>query len=500
VVERIDLFLAKKRLAGGLFRRDVDDADRVRPQADQRSATMSEQDESDGVAAAVADPPRAAGRVGGRAVDVCRLRPNRRLRENIYDPQGVLLLAAGHIITPSFLEKITARGITRVVLDAGSGPAAVHTRELVRQAERRRRQVHGKSDRPELIGPAARKLERLIEFTGVPAMRPNPQRPAVSRRLPADELRERASAGVEQTRLAAARHGQLAADLLRGRPMHAAGCRDLLHDLFQVVDADDSLPMLVMDLRRTDGDEYLFQHGVNAALLAMGMARSLCLHHAQVIDVGLGTLLHDVGMLRLPQAVRHADRLQRAERKLIERHPIDTIELLSPVHALGDQVQLIAYQIHERCNGGGYPRCRTIETIHPLSRIAAVADTFTAMVVDRPYRRALSPYEAVTRLLYQGRDGLYDRTVLRALLNVTSLFPVGSYVELSDGSLAKVLRANGMDHTRPVVVPLSEDGRASGDELDLSKARGVRVARALTDLSRVGAGAGGDEAPVLRVA
>ena len=129
-----------------------------------------------------------------------------------------------------------------------------------------------------------------------------------------------------------------------------------------------------------------------------------------------------------------------------------TFDLLQPVFdKVPAAARMVAYQMHERCNGSGYPRGRTGGHIHDLAKISAVADVFIALASPRPHRHGMRPYHAMVKLLHDVREGLFDGTVVRALLQTVSLFPLGSYVALSDGRTGKVIRSNGEQYTRPVV-------------------------------------------------
>jgi hypothetical protein len=85
-----------------------------------------------------------------------------------------------------------------------------------------------------------------------------------------------------------------------------------------------------------------------------------------------------------------------------------------------------------------------------------VADIFTALRSPRPYRAPLMPYAAMECLIRQAREHYVEPDVVRALLRIQSLFPLGSFVTLSDGSVARVLRSNRDDYTRPVVQRVQE--------------------------------------------
>ncbi len=132
--------------------------------------------------------------------------------------------------------------------------------------------------------------------------------------------------------------------------------------------------------------------------------------------------------------------------------------------------RMVAYQIHERCNGNGYPRNRQASMIHQAAKVAAVADVYVALVSPRSHRPALMPYYAVEHLIYGVKDGQFDSSAVRALLKTISLFPIGSYIKLSDHRVARVIRANPEHFGRPVVEVWSPDKLDQASEVvDLSE-------------------------------
>jgi hypothetical protein len=111
----------------------------------------------------------------------------------------------------------------------------------------------------------------------------------------------------------------------------------------------------------------------------------------------------------------------------------------------------IAYQMHERPDGTGYPRQRKKEQIHFLSRVAAVADVYVALASPRPFRPGILPHTALQAVTQAAGEGRLDQAAAQALLRTLSAFPLGSYVQLSDGRVGTVLRSNDMLFERPVV-------------------------------------------------
>jgi HD-GYP domain-containing protein (c-di-GMP phosphodiesterase class II) len=169
-------------------------------------------------------------------------------------------------------------------------------------------------------------------------------------------------------------------------------------------------------------------------------------------------------MLRVPPEIRNARGcLATADWIEITKHPIYSLEILQRIAGLPPVVPLVVYQIHERPNGKGYPRGRSGANIHSFAKVVQVADIYTALRSIRPYRPPLMPYAAMECLIRQAQNHDVEPDVVRALLRIQSLFPLASFVTLSDGSVARVLRSNRDDYTRPVV-QLLQDSRGKAAE------------------------------------
>lgn len=199
--------------------------------------------------------------------------------------------------------------------------------------------------------------------------------------------------------------------------------------------------------------KYPSSHSLHVAMLAASVGANMGWDTKTLVELGVGCLLHDSGMIRVPEDCYDTDRvLDDGEFTEILRHPLHTFDLLADEHS---QVPLasrmVAFQMHERCDGSGYPRNRLSEQIHEAAKVAAVADVYMALVSARPHRPALMPYFAVEHLLYGVKNGQFDSTVVRAFLKTVSLFPIGSYLKLADHRVARVIRANPECFGRPVI-------------------------------------------------
>jgi len=229
-------------------------------------------------------------------------------------------------------------------------------------------------------------------------------------------------------------------------------------------------------------DRYPSRHSLRVAMLATAMGAHMGWDERSLVELSIGCLLHDVGMLGLDPGAYETKRiLSLADFTQIAKHPVLAIESL---RQYTDQLPLasrmVAYQIHERSNGSGYPRGAKADQIHDLAKLAAVADVYVAMVSPRPHRPGIVPYHALKKILHDTKAGLFDSDVVRALLKSVSLFPIGSYVALSDGRVGKVIRARGTEYDRPIVEAWTrEEPTASRSIVDLSQQGAVRITSTL---------------------
>jgi HD-GYP domain-containing protein (c-di-GMP phosphodiesterase class II) len=204
-------------------------------------------------------------------------------------------------------------------------------------------------------------------------------------------------------------------------------------------------------------DDHVYSHSLNVCLLSINIAASYGYSREQIEEIGIGALLHDVGMLLIPRAIRLSEkRLGEDEWYEIQKHPIIGLHLLEKVRGLPASVPFIAYQIHERINAKGYPKRRRGVLIHRYAKVVQVADIYEAFTSPRPHRPPYIPYKAMAALITMSRQNLVSQDFVKAFLEYASLFPVGSMVQLNDKRIAKVIGANGSSYAKPVLSILTD--------------------------------------------
>lgn len=199
-------------------------------------------------------------------------------------------------------------------------------------------------------------------------------------------------------------------------------------------------------------DEDLPEQCYAAGALALATAARLGWPEAEVRLAALAGMLADVGMAAVPEELRNNARaLNEIEINRVRRHPTLGVVLLESIPGLPEEVRRAAFEHQERENGSGYPRGLRSDSIADLSKVAAVATLFAAMTSRRSYRLTKRPYDALEDLIMLASAGALDRRVVRALVQAVGLFPVGSWVLLSNGSTGQVVAADPLKIDRPAV-------------------------------------------------
>ena len=135
-------------------------------------------------------------------------------------------------------------------------------------------------------------------------------------------------------------------------------------------------------------------HSDRVTELSVRIASAMGLSQDDLTLLRESALLHDIGKIGVPSAILNKpDRLERDEYEVIKSHVTLGVEILSPIEAFAPMLPVVRHH-HERYDGKGYPDGLAGDDIPLMARIVAVADTFDAMVSDRPYRRGMDPRHA----------------------------------------------------------------------------------------------------------
>ena len=200
---------------------------------------------------------------------------------------------------------------------------------------------------------------------------------------------------------------------------------------------------------------FLVIHTMRTTVLAIAVGFQLHLPLSKMIELGVTCVLHEIGMLRLPpQLYMSSRKLSIREKAQISKHTLLGYSIIKDL-SFALPVQLGVLEHHEKENGTGYPRRLTSEKISANAKVIAVACTYEAISSPRSYKDEKSTFDALLELL-QNKERAYDPSVIKALLYTVSLYPIGTYVYLTNRKVAEVIDTNPDNPKLPVVQLLTE--------------------------------------------
>lgn len=226
-------------------------------------------------------------------------------------------------------------------------------------------------------------------------------------------------------------------------------CAGLLVD-----EAGHNAALLHYCLRREEHGGFLCRRAAGTAVAVCLLGRSLGIDRPTLEELTIGGLLLDLGKVAVPVPIlAKPAALSAGEQAYVRRHVERGLEFAAAAGLPARAVEMIASH-HERLDGSGYPRQLAGTTIPLFGRLAAIADAYDAMTLNRRYAAALSP-PAALRQLESLAGEQYDAALVEELAGALGPYPSGTLVELADGSVGLV---HAGPPARPAVL-LSHDAQ-----------------------------------------
>lgn len=203
----------------------------------------------------------------------------------------------------------------------------------------------------------------------------------------------------------------------------------------------------IYDIKERSADVYA--HSISICVLATLVALKLGLDKEKVHDIGVGCLLHDLGLRYMMIEYEDQDIETLSDKELVEykKHPVYGYTALKNENWLSKKSKEIILCHHEKIDGSGYPLHATEMSIE--TKIVNVCDTFDEMICGIG-RKRMKIYEAV-EYLKSFKNILFDGKIVDALLEFTAVYPSGSVVETNEKEIAVVIRQNKGFQERPII-------------------------------------------------
>ncbi len=291
---------------------------------------------------------------------------------------------------------------------------------------------------------------------------------------PVEETAQQATERVRREMLSAQR---AAAELCQrqfdeaGLAWHAAQDRVIANPEQACRDTED-LARSLLDKMLVDGDmcirlltcnagDSAGSHAMNVAVISLLMGRVFGLGDDEMLDLGTGALMHDVGKLDLPERVRQIDeRMDKEDLALYRDHVAHGVAHGRRM-GLRPGALLVLAQHHENADGSGFPLRVKSERMSVAARIVALVNRYDKLCNSPLLAQAHTPHEALS-LLFAQAQSKFDASLLNSFIRMMGVYPAGSVVQLTDERYALVMSVNSSRPLKPNV--LVHDPKLPRDE------------------------------------
>lgn len=223
----------------------------------------------------------------------------------------------------------------------------------------------------------------------------------------------------------------------------------------------------ILDIKSID--EYLYNHSLNVSVISSIIGKWLSLKGADLDNLILAGLLHDIGKIRIdPQILHKPGALTENEFSEMKKHPLHSHRMLAELGYKNLEIIRAVTLHHEKEDGTGYPLGITGEKIPLYAKILSVADIFDAMTSNRVYKDRVSPFK-VLEMFQNQTFGKLDYRIVSTFVKKFLEYYVGSEVLLSNDKKAKIISLNIYEITKPLVITFE------GEFLDISKKREIKI-------------------------
>mgnify|MGYP001396212458 CR=1 FL=1 len=214
-------------------------------------------------------------------------------------------------------------------------------------------------------------------------------------------------------------------------------------------------------------DDYTYQHSVQVGMLSFYLASWLGYSQEESVEIGQAGFLHDIGKCRIDSAILNKpDRLTDEEFAVIKRHPQYGHDIIK--NSMDNEIAaIVAAQHHERNDGSGYPLGLKNDQIHPIAKIVAVVDVYSAMISMRVYkekRDLLQVLREIHRMSFNELDAVTAHTFIKHMIPNF----IGKRATLDNGKTGIIVMTHPTEFFRPLI-------QIDNEFVDLTLVRDVDV-------------------------
>ncbi len=229
-------------------------------------------------------------------------------------------------------------------------------------------------------------------------------------------------------------------------------------------------------------ENYMLTHSVNTTIMALAIGDFIKLPPHRLIELGMSTILHEIGMMKLPNSLYLSNKVfTPQERQRMMVHTEIGYKILKAFN-LSENVALGALEHHERIDKSGYPNKLGLDGISLYARIIAVVCSYESRVRKRPYKDVKIAHNSILEMLSKDRIK-FDETIIKSLVFCLSIYPLGSYVLLNNNSKGIVYKTNPNNPKFPIVKLLEDENSNKLTNqilVQTSKEKNISIVRTLS--------------------
>ena len=192
-------------------------------------------------------------------------------------------------------------------------------------------------------------------------------------------------------------------------------------------------------------------HALNVTVISLLMGRVFGFSEPEMLDMGVGALMHDIGKLEMAERLRLPDGQFTAHENAQYREHVTHGIAHGQRMGLSPGAMAVLAQHHEMADGSGFPNRLNTERQSPLARIVALVNRYDNLCNPAVPSHALTPHEALSLIFAQSKTK-FDSTMLNAFIRMMGVYPPGSMVQLTDDRYATVISVNSSRPLKPRVL------------------------------------------------
>lgn len=251
---------------------------------------------------------------------------------------------------------------------------------------------------------------------------------------------------------------------------------DLSSEAAAMVSKNREVLLHLLGDKKEQGPQF---HALNCMTLAMLVGKKAGMNERGLADLALAALAHDAGESQIPQQILKNPQRKKHEEDFFRQHVTFSTKFAEESGAFSPDALAMISDHHEAMDGSGWPRGKQGDALSVGARILAIVDRYdTLCTPDMPKGVPMMPAEALATM-FRNESTRLDKALLSLMIKLLGVYPPGTAVQLSDGSLALVI-APGANSLKPTVLLYSPElSKDDAPTIDLAGESDIKIVEAV---------------------